>query len=227
MSAFAAVGLRRNCDSISPSHLWGCFLTLPVEQVRNATSTIPNRQAVNERDLLDRLRAGDADAFDTLFRQWYPAVVRVADRIVRETALAEELAQEVFLGLWKRRASLAPDGTVQSYLFQSVRNRALNHLRHLAVERRGAVVIPLMVEPVPAADAEIESGDLERAISSAIAELPPRCREVFEMSRDRGLRYSEIAIALGIGVKAVEANMGRALKLLRERLSPWLEEKLD
>lgn len=179
---------------------------------------------MSERDLLNRLRAGDVDAFDTLFRQWYPAVVRVAERIVRETALAEELAQEVFLGLWRRRESLDAEGTPQSYLFQAVRNRALNHLRHAAVERKGAVIIPLLTEPVSSADADINAHDLASAIDSAIDALPPRCREVFQMSRDRGLRYSEIADTLGITVKAVEANMGRALKLLRQRLAPWIEQ---
>lgn len=187
--------------------------------------TPPCRPArVSEQELLDRLRGGDADAFDTLFRQWYPAVVRVAERIVRETALAEELAQEVFLGLWRRREQLDPAGTPQSYLFQAVRNRALNHLRHAAVERKGAVVIPLMADPVPPADAEATAQDLADAIDAAIAALPPRCREVFQLSRERGLRYTEIADALGITVKAVEANMGRALKLMRLRLAPWMEQ---
>lgn len=179
---------------------------------------------MTEQELLARLREGDVDAFDALFRQWYPAVVRVAERIVRETALAEELAQEVFLGLWRRRESLDANGTPQSYLFQAVRNRALNHLRHNAVERKGAVIIPLLVEPVPAADEHVTAHDLAAAINSAVAALPPRCREVFQMSRDRGLRYSEIADTLGITVKAVEANMGRALKLLRVRLAPWIEQ---
>jgi RNA polymerase sigma-70 factor (ECF subfamily) len=179
---------------------------------------------VTDQDLLRLLRAGSPDAFDALFRQWYPAVVRVAERIVRETALAEELAQEVFLGLWRRRESLDANGTPQSYLFQAVRNRALNHLRHAAVERKAAVVIPLMMDAAPQADADIAAHDLRAAIASAVAALPPRCREVFLMSRERGLRYSEIAEILGISIKAVEANMGRALKMLRQRLSPWLEQ---
>ena len=179
---------------------------------------------MTDQELFQQLRSGNPDAFDALFRQWYPAVVRVAERIVRETALAEELAQEVFLGLWRRREALDANGTPQSYLFQAVRNRALNHLRHAAVERKAAVVIPLMTEPVPHADADIGAHDLSAAIASAIAALPPRCREVFLMSRERGLRYSEIAEALGITVKAVEANMGRALKLLRLRLAPWLSQ---
>ena len=61
-------------------------------------------------------------------------------------------------------------------------------------------------------------------MKEAIAGLPPRCREVFEMSRMRGLKYAEIADALGVTVKAVEANMGRALRILRVQLAPWLPD---
>jgi len=62
------------------------------------------------------------------------------------------------------------------------------------------------------------------AIQSAIAGLPARCREVFELSRIRGLKYSEIATELGISVKTVEAQMGKALRVMREKLAPWLPE---
>ena len=61
-------------------------------------------------------------------------------------------------------------------------------------------------------------------VVEAIAELPPACREVFELSRGRGLRYAEIASTLGISVKTVESQMGKALKHLRTRLAPWLPE---
>ena len=71
---------------------------------------------------------------------------------------------------------------------------------------------------------QLAATELEAAVREAVASLPPRCREVFEMSRERGLRYAEIAEALGVTVKAVEANMGRALRILRERLAPWLPE---
>ncbi len=77
-------------------------------------------------------------------------------------------------------------------------------------------------EPAEHADADAEAGELQVAIRSAIDALPPRTREVFLMSRERNLRYSEIAEQLGVTVKAVEANMTRALRQLRERLAPFL-----
>ena len=175
-------------------------------------------------ELLARLSRGDRAAFDDVFRTWYARLVRVADGIVHDESVAEELVQDVMLELWRRREQLDAEGSPQAYLFRATRTRALTHRRHLAVPRRSAG--ELMAEEARDASAptELVAQELEAAVKEAIASLPPRCREVFEMSRVRGLKYAEIADALGVTVKAVEANMGRALRFLRERLAPWLPE---
>lgn len=181
-------------------------------------------QRLESNELLERLRQGDESAFDTIFRAWYPSLVRSAESIVRSRAVAEEVVQDVMLELWRRRESLARDSSPQAYLFQSTRNRALNHVRHERVERRGE---PEAVEPASvaaSAPAQLIEEEIEVALKSAVSELPARCREVFELSRTHGLRYSEIATVLGISVKTVEAQMGKALRILRERLAPWLPE---
>ena len=181
----------------------------------------------NDRDLLDRLRGGDHDAFAAIFRQWYEPVVRSANRVLRDPGVAEELSQDVFLELWRRRESLAPDSSVAGYLMQAVRNRALNHLRHLAVQKKSVVYVEAMSEPAEHADSQVQANELQAAVTQAIADLPPRTREVFVMSRERGLRYSEIAEQLGVSVKAVEANMSRALRILRERLATFMPKADD
>lgn len=181
----------------------------------------------HDRDLLARLRGGDHAAFDLIFRKWYEPVVRSANRVLRDEGVAEELSQDVFLELWRRREALSPDSSVAGYLMQAVRNRSLNHLRHLAVRRKSVVYVEALSEPVERADAQAHAGELETAMVSAIAELPPRTKEVFLLSRERGLRYSEIAEQLGVSVKAVEANMSRALRIMRERLAPWLPSQSD
>jgi RNA polymerase sigma-70 factor (ECF subfamily) len=173
-------------------------------------------------DLLARLQAGDAAAFDEIFRAWYPSLVRTADAMLRDRAVAEELVQDVLLELWRRRETLTADGSPQAYLFQSVRNRALNHLRHARVARRGEPHLMAQPSPYPAAEARLAEAEIEVALREAVESLPPRCREVFELSRVHGLRYAEIAQTLGVSVKAVEAQMGKALRTLRERMAPWL-----
>ena len=125
------------------------------------------------------------------------------------------------LELWRRRESLAPETPVRGYLFQSVRNRSLNHLRHLRVARRSEPDVPHPT-PSPAADAAVRTAELDSAMKAAVGGLPDDVRETFQMSRVDGLTYAEIARALNISVKTVEARMGRALRSLRERLAPWL-----
>ena len=84
-----------------------------------------------------------------------------------------------------------------------------------------------MSEPAEHADSQVQANELQAAVTQAIADLPPRTREVFVMSRERGLRYSEIAEQLGVSVKAVEANMSRALRILRERLATFMPKADD
>lgn len=163
-------------------------------------------------------------AFDELFRTWYARLVRAADAVVRDPAAAEELVQEAMLELWRRRRRLAPDGSAQAYLFRSTRNRALNHVRHQRVVQRAAVALLVDEAREASAPHELAGAELDTALAAAVAALPPRCREVFELSRGQGLRYAEIAERLGVSTKAVEAQMGRALKSLRERLAAWLPD---
>jgi RNA polymerase sigma-70 factor (ECF subfamily) len=112
--------------------------------------------------------------------------------------------------------------SIRAYLLRSVRNRSLNHLRHLRVRRdTDADVQNLYDEPV-GSDQPVVAKELADAVQIALKELPPRCREVFELSRVNGLKYSEIAEALDISQKTVEAQMGKALRIMRERLRPWL-----
>jgi RNA polymerase sigma-70 factor (ECF subfamily) len=177
---------------------------------------------LSEQELLARLRAGDADAFDAIFRSLYPPLVGLAEGMLRQRAVAEETVQDVLLELWRRRESLVLEESLRAYLFRAVRNRALNHLRHEKVERRGEPFAAGESSWPPSAQDALEEEEIDAALREAVDALPERCREVFELSRVRGLRYAEIAAAMGISVKTVEAQMGKALRLLRERLAPWL-----
>jgi RNA polymerase sigma-70 factor (ECF subfamily) len=177
----------------------------------------------NDPELLSRLARGDEAAFNALFRECYPALVLAAERLVGDRAAAEDAAQEVMAELWRRHAALPPGLSVRGYLFQSVRNRALNQIRHARIVRAAE---PHVRPPsaLPPADAGALTGELGEAMRAAVEELPEDLAEVFHLSRRDGLTYPEIAARLGISVKTVEGRMGRCLKLLRERLAPWLPE---
>jgi RNA polymerase sigma-70 factor (ECF subfamily) len=179
---------------------------------------------MDERELLVRLRQGDDAAFEAIFRQWYAPMVAMTAALLRDRGPAEEVVQDVLLELWRRRHTLTFETSIRAYLFQAARNRALNYLRRERVEARGEPTIAAAMPSPEPADSEARESELNIAIQSAIAGLPDRCREVFELSRVRGLKYSEIATELGISVKTVEAQMGKALRVMREKLAPWLPE---
>lgn len=179
---------------------------------------------MDDRGLVERVRAGDSAAFDAVFRQFYAHLVGYVQSLLRDQAAAEEVVQDIMLELWRRRASLTAEMSLKAYLFQSARNRAFNHSRHARIVRQSEPLLIHEHSPPQPADAEFAGEELSAAITSAIATLPPRCREVFELSRVDGLRYQEIATALGISVKTVETQMGKALQVLRQRLSAWRPE---
>ena len=157
-----------------------------------------------------------------MFRTHYPHLVRMGESIVHERALAEEVAQEVMLELWRRRDSLQVEQGFRAYLMRATRNRALNHVRHQQVVAREAAAAALDPRSSPSGEEEMLSGELELAIRDAIDQLPEKSREVFQLSREHGLKYVEIAGALDISVKTVEKRMGIALAHLRDKLATWL-----
>ena len=177
---------------------------------------------MDERVLLERLQSGDQAAFDTMFRAHYAHLVGFAQAMLRDRAAAEELVQDVMLELWRRRAEITISESLRAYLLRATRNRALNQLRHVKVAQRAEPQL-MGEESLNATGAsKLVAGELRDALTAAVAELPPACREVFVLSRSHGLRYAEIAGTLGISVKTVESQMGKALKHLRARLAGWL-----
>ena len=183
--------------------------------------TVPTASRESELELLARIASGDRGAFEQLFREHYAALVRFGEGLLRSRELAEDTVQEVLLNLWKQRETVRIDDSVKAYLFRAVRNRALNQIRNERVRREAVLHIVLESRESTAADAGLVETELEAAVRAAIAELPPRCREVFELSRIRGLKYAEIAEALGISIKTVETQMGRALASLRDQLRSY------
>ena len=179
---------------------------------------------MDDRVLLDRLRSGDQSAFDAIFRAHYASLVGFAQGVLRDRAAAEDAAQEVMLELWRRREELAIQESLRAYLLRATRNRALNQIRHSKVEQRAE---PHLIgeDSINATGAsKLVAGELRDALREAVDELPPACRQVFELSRGQGLKYAEIASTLGISVKTVESQMGKALRHLRSRLAAWLPE---
>jgi RNA polymerase sigma-70 factor (ECF subfamily) len=172
---------------------------------------------------IEAVRVGDRHAFETFFHATYDLVCAVIASRVSDTSIVEELAQDVYLRIWRGHERLRADGSLEGYAVRAARNAALNYLKRAGREQRWLRRQARGLVPTPAAaDEPLILRELSCAVRDAVAELPPGCRAVFQLSRDGGLTYAEIARTLGISTKTVEHQMGRALRLLRERLRPYL-----
>ena len=177
---------------------------------------------MGEQELLERLREGSEPAYDEIFRTHYPHLVGLAESMLRNRAEAEEVAQDVMLELWRRRQQITVESSLRAYLLRATRNRTLNRIRHERVAKTGEGHAQIATHANPKGEYNLVEAEIETALRAAIDELPPRCREVFELSRVHGLRYAEIAATMEISVKTVEVQMGKALRILRDRMAAWL-----
>jgi RNA polymerase sigma-70 factor (ECF subfamily) len=117
---------------------------------------------------------------------------------------------------------LRVEQTFRAYHVRSTRNRALNHVRHQRVVAREEATAALDPPSSLSGEDHLLGSELEQAVRAAIDSLPDKCREVFRLSREHGLKYVEIASTLEVSVKTVEKRMGQALAELREKLATWL-----
>ncbi len=132
---------------------------------------------------------------------------------------AKTLVHEVFISMWEKFDSLPADANHRSYLYTAVRNRSLNYLRDKKKHLKLDHIAETYEAPAPAS---IETDELQREIAIAIESLPEKCRMVFEFNRNQGLKYAEIAEKMNISIKTVEAQMSKALTMLREHLKEFL-----
>jgi RNA polymerase sigma-70 factor (ECF subfamily) len=172
---------------------------------------------------IEKVKKGDRKAFENLFLDFYESLCQFAWRFTHSQHVSEELVQEVFLNVWQSKERLDPQREIKSYLYQSVKNKALNYIKHqeLASEYNQKIG---WLNPTPTRqDHEYnEEAEFVKAARKSIEELPDRARQVYKLSRKDGLTYREIAQVLDISPKTVESQMSRALKILRNALSEYL-----
>jgi len=165
----------------------------------------------------------DETAFEQVFKTHFKRLHAYAFTILRDEIEAEEIVQQVFFKLWERNENLSLTGSVSAYLYRAVHNESLNYLKHQKVRSNHQLHVAYsMKNEVEHPAKKIITGELEKKIHTALNELPEQCRTIFQMSRFDELKYREIADKLGISVKTVENQMGKALKLLREKLVDFL-----
>lgn len=174
-----------------------------------------------------------SDALDTtfqhVFQQHYLKLLNYAARLVGDEE-AEDVVQDVFVELWRRRDTVVMGNQILAFLYRSVHSKAMNWLKHQAVANNySAAMLQVYACKLQYYQPEhsevlqrLESQELRSEIQQAIQELPEKRREVFCLSCLQGRKNKEIAEALGISLRTVESHMYQALKFLRERLKHWM-----
>lgn len=173
-------------------------------------------------DDVARIRAGDSRAFEVLFDAYYHRLCGFAVQYVHESAVAEDLVQDVFTNLWRGRATWQVHTTVRAYLFAAVRNRALNLRAHQAVEQDWEREVVARNEHDPAvaepADLHLERAEVRSRVRAALASLPERCRLVMQLRWLEQMSYATIAEVMGISEKGVENQLARGLRAMQGML---------
>ncbi len=160
----------------------------------------------------------DKPAFEQLFKSHFVHLCNFAQQYVPDMDSARDIVQKVFIRLWEQREQMDPKKSIRSYLFTSVKNRCLNHIRDQKKYRSRILDVDIQDIDVAFEEDQMAVEELQQKIDWALSKLPEKCRKVFEMSRFQDKKYPEIAEALDISKKTVEAHMSRALRSLREDL---------
>ena len=171
--------------------------------------------------LMSAIKGGSQPALGQLMDRLWPELVRYAARQLGDVEMARDIVQETFIQVWERRRTWTPRGSARAYLFRIVRHLVIDERRKQGVRRRWMERQGQQDPPRPATPAEeLDAKLIAEALEAAVAALPKRRREVFELVVLRGLSYAETASVMGISAQTVANQLTAALRTVR-RTCGW------
>lgn len=169
----------------------------------------------------------DQIAFRQFYDIYYHRLLNFAFYFLESSVAAEEVVSTVFISLWKKRKELTKIKRIEAYIFSSTKNKSYNYLRDNKrliqfkdIDAEGDFLVPEFENP----ETDLISKELRNKIIEIIEELPPKCKMIFTLIREDGLKHKEVAELLDISIKTVEVQMGRALSKIRSSIMPYLQE---
>lgn len=180
-----------------------------------------------DEDLLIQLKRGEEQALKMIFNKYYAPLYRFAREMLKERLAAEDAVQDVMLKIWEKRDTLIITTALKSYLYMAVRNHCLNQLKIAGRKNwlEDGIEDDSRFSTNDVADI-LHAKSLEHKIQIVIENMPPKCALIFKMSRFEGKSYKEMAEDLGLSVKTIENQMGKALQIMREQLQPYIKEAM-
>ena len=177
----------------------------------------------NDHDRCVAISLGDKEAFGEVFRQFYPQLCAYASQICGNREEAEEIVQDVFFRIWQQKEKLVITASLKAYLYKSVHNSCLNFHKHEKVRQAYRSDIQKTGSDSDYSTSfELENKELHEKIMGSLNALPPERQKIFKMIRLEGRRYKDVADLLGISVKTVENQMGKAMQYFRESLKDYI-----
>jgi RNA polymerase sigma-70 factor (ECF subfamily) len=170
----------------------------------------------------------DEQAFEELFRIYYPALISYASSILRDSYVAEEICGDVLFNLWQNRKTLPTIKNISHYLYISVKHAAISHTRsrgYKEAQKNTSLndVGETLTYELSNHELQLISKETLKELNTAINQLPDRCRLIFKLIKEDGLKYAEVAQLLDLSVKTVENQMSIAIKKLAAAVNHMLE----
>ncbi|MEH3114306.1 RNA polymerase sigma factor [Pedobacter terrae] len=180
-------------------------------------------ESFSDVQLIFHMQHGDQGAFTEIYRRFWDKVFAVAYHRLANQAEAEEVVQEVFLSLWKRRSNLQIQYSLRTYLSAATKYQVINkQSRGYSFAEKGNSLDDIAEQGIDTTELWFSERELRQELDKHINELPLKCRLIFKMSREEYMSNAAIAEELDVSEKTVEAHITRALKILRGKLGAGL-----
>lgn len=166
------------------------------------------------------IAAGDQHAFRQLFNAFAERLTYFAFSITRNKEASMEIMDEVFIRIWKNRSHLPEIDNITTYLYTAIKNTSLNYLSKKANEQitQPFDFLNVLLEENASPEQSLISSEIMKKIQAAVENLPPKCKMIFKLVREDGLKYKEVADVLNISVNTVDAQMVIAVKKISEKV---------
>ena len=175
----------------------------------------------SDEGLLERMATNDQAAFTLLYRRYWEPLFVTTVKVIGSKEDAADIVQEVFISLWNRRRDLSLTSTLGAYLQTSVKYKAINYIEKNITRRNYLKTLGDLeaASPAPSAEVLLQTKEVRELIQSVIGNMPPKMREVYQLSRQEHLSHKEIAARLGISDETVKKHIQHALQLLKTALA--------
>ena len=181
------------------------------------------RQFNNQDLLIEGLKNGDEIAYVHLIEQYHNRLCNYANSLIKDDLIADDIVQNVFVQIWEKRKKLKHELSLESYLYKSVHNKFIDEYRKgkaiMALEKKYMTALELAIEEKD----EAQEQKILSVLFDAIHELPPKCKQIFLMSKKEGLTNIEISECLNLSKKTVENQITKAFRILRNKMGEKYE----